>query len=310
LTVSAAATVLAAAVGLTIAARPALFSGQAAAEAPEVEVDGIRNSCAVLDPLRCAIGSNAIEPTFALWGDSHAAALKAAVEVAMSGSGRSGILLSREGCGPLLGSMRQVAAAESAACAEFRASTLRYLQSRPSVDLVFVAARWSYEATGRKEEIGGTYRDFFMDDESKAPSDEENLAVFARSLRRTIRALRGAGKRVVLIGEVPVPGWDVPTVLALARRNGAKAPAPLSEEVVIRRQSDAVRILSQVGKEEGAFYLSLREALCGERCRVSLNGSPLYYDDAHISVAGARQVVGPYIKSVLRINPEPVNGAR
>lgn len=107
---------------------------------------------------------------------------------------------------------------------------------------------------------------------------------------RSVAALRDKGVEVILIQGLPEIGRNVPDMVL---RYGANVPGRLipSRTEVAARQARANAILERVAADHSARLLSPAKSLCAERCRVELDGTPLYRDDDHLSVYGARWLV-------------------
>lgn len=280
--------------GLPARLSPPVLAAQAAA----LDIDPLRTACTGYETdgrsRECRFGSGLSDPSYVIIGDSHAAALRPAIDYAMAGEGR-GTLWWYHGCAPLLGA--EMVPMNDPACDSFRQRFLADLARSPSIRTVFLAGRWAPLVSGTIPETGGTLRTFLKDDATTDLSTRETLHVFERSLHRTIRQIRAMGKTVVVLGSIPEPGFDVPSILALARHNGVgHVPANTMERA---RMADlrAGTILNSVSKQEGVAYVSLLEPLCTKRCALESAGRPLYSDSNHLSLHAARDIVGPWLKN-------------
>lgn len=261
------------------------------------DTDPYRTRCRAGTVGTCAFGGTPGTPlTYAIWGDSHAAAMRPAIETALAETGRRGTLLWNGACAPLVGAATLNGMATSRRCNSYRSEVIKYLAAPDNgIDIVFLDARWTFSLTGDTNETGGTFIHLFRDAQTKTPSAAENRNVFRRSLRRTIETLVAGGKTIVIIGEVPEAGWDVPSILALAAQNRAPTPA-LSREQVDRRQGEAEALLKTFARPPRIFFIPVKGILCSPTCRVQEKGRVLYSDDDHISVYAARNIVGPALK--------------
>lgn len=263
------------------------------------DFDPLRERCAAYSfagrSAECRFGANNGDPTFVVWGDSHAAAMRPAIEIAMAG--RAGSLWWQSGCPPLVGAMR-TPDPDGENCTRFHQQTLRDLQRSPEIGTVFVVGRWVSASTGVVPEIGGSHLIFLIDRHSTEQTQAETFRVFSRSLRRSVRMLKAMGKRVVLVGAVPEPGFDVPTIAALARHNQVSAPISLGRDQVAASNARTDSVFRALSRHEGVEYVSMWEQFCDRRCPIIEDGVPLYVDDDHLTqTASAR--LGPYIASQL-----------
>ncbi len=110
-------------------------------------------------------------PSYAIIGDSHAAALRPAIDDAMASRGPLVVVLA--GCSPLLGA--EMVPMNDPACGAFRRRFLVDLASSPSIRTVFLAGRWAPLVSGTVPETGGTPGTFLKDDATTALSPQETL---------------------------------------------------------------------------------------------------------------------------------------
>ena len=188
------------------------------------------------------------EPTFILWGDSHAGALLTATKLAAARHGHSGLYAGMAACPPLLG-VRRPGREENTHCAEFNDSVFAAIRSNRSVRTVILMARWARYADGRmyKQEPGSAM--FIGDSTSKSVSFEENKAAFARGLQRTISKLVGVGKEVTIIGPVPEVGWDVPRALAMQKFLGVERQISPTRKEFDARQGTVIPVMKAMADE-------------------------------------------------------------
>lgn len=123
--------------------------------------------------------------------------------------------------------------------------------------------------------------------------DEVNAAEFEQGLRRTVGALVQAGKQVWLLDPVPTYGYPVPEALAQRSRFGLSLEDfGMSRADYLRREGPALALLARVVAGTGARRIDVAGVLCAVRCAViSADGRALYFDDNHLSMAGARMLV-------------------
>jgi hypothetical protein len=132
---------------------------------------------------------------------------------------------------------------------------------------------------------------FVRDADSREASFDENRAVFRRGLQRTLVALRDAGKHVFVVGPIPEVGFDVPTTLArnLWFRRGFRIEP--THEAFMRRQQFVLDTLTDLQSRFGYALIRPDHILCDDiRCSVGTDDRPLYVDDNHLSITGARML--------------------
>ena len=116
-----------------------------------------------------------------------------------------------------------------------------------------------------------------------------NSILFERGLRRTVEALARLGKNIVLVTQVPEIGHDVPSASYSARLTGRDVNtmiAPSIEEYRERTAGISV-VFDKLRAERPITIVDPAAVLCdAQRCRVVLDGTPLYRDDDHLSLRG------------------------
>jgi hypothetical protein len=176
-------------------------------------------------------------------------------------------------------------------CKAFNDKILQ-LALRPEIKTVILEARWGKNADGRAYGDEGNGFVPLSDDIAKARKPSDNAAIFTRGLNRTVSALLEAGKHVVLIGSVPEVGWPVPQVLARIRLSGDDGKHVfVPRRAFEHRQRVTLPLFHELAKEPGVTALFPQRYMCGpKRCRVAVDGRPLYRDEHHLSVFGAHQL--------------------
>ena len=103
----------------------------------------------------------------------------------------------------------------------------------------------------------------------------------------TVVELLASGREVVILGQIPEVGWNVPNVLVRGEMLGWLSGSPkLTEADFEARVATTEEILSRVAATNSAVrYLRLSDMFCADgRCSVvDEAGLPLYVDDDHIS---------------------------
>ncbi len=250
----------------------------------------------------CRIGKENQPATVLLWGDSHAGSLRPALDVALASSNRAGYAMYLRGCPPLWAVRR--ATVESERCLQRNIAVLEFVESsQPRIDTVILAARWALNYTGLRApgEAGADVRlvDMWRDD--GLGNDE----VFRLGAGRLVERLRDLGIRVVVLGGIPEFGWDVPQTMTARLRLGMLPPHAPSLASVWNRNSGVIEFFESLAATEGVDFVRLAPLLCEPECMALYGGRSVYLDDDHLSLFGARKVLGP--KLVGKIWPAPHN---
>jgi hypothetical protein len=98
-----------------------------------------------------------------------------------------------------------------------------------------------------------------------------------------------AGKHVVLVYPVPEAGHYVPQHLErILKAGGMPEDFTLSAGVYARRQQFTFAMLDRLAYKAPLGRIYPHQRLCdAERCKVYADDRPLYFDDDHLSLAGA-----------------------
>jgi peptidoglycan/LPS O-acetylase OafA/YrhL len=244
---------------------------------------------------QCRFGPQKVKVSYAIVGDSHAAAIRPAIEALFEGTGRAGTLWWLGACPPLLGA-ETVPDPDFHLCRHFREDIIKSLSATEEIHTVVLAGRWVPAATGIAPEIGGSYKTYLRDVDTIAINDDETFRVFSRALKRTISEIQSMGKQVLLIGGVPEPGFDVPIVLALAAHNGAPSNATLDVNAVLAANAVVEDLFEEIDRMDGVDFLPVWDIFCHSDCALMLEGIPLYSDDDHITYRAAREIIGPQLQ--------------
>jgi peptidoglycan/LPS O-acetylase OafA/YrhL len=234
----------------------------------------------------CPVGARRdTPPTFLLWGDSHANALMPAFDRAGVELGLVGRIASYPACPALLG-VDRLDQPPSHDCSAFNDAVLGELRTMPSVRTVFLVSRWGFCATGVRTE-GGPPCHLGPDHELSGPL-VSTQSLFTESLRRTVATLTGMGRTVVLVAPTPEFHSNVPETLARAALFGAPPDLALSERDYVRRQRPVLREFILLRDRFAVRLIYPHRILCrGGDCKTTVQGTPLYADDDHLSRTGS-----------------------
>ena len=237
-----------------------LHYARAAADYSPVRAECITD--AISDhPQSCTLGANTA-PTAIIWGDSHAVEIAWVLGERHGAHGKAIMQRTRGSCPPAVG----YEVARDPRCTQFNANVIEELAATPSITTVYLAAYWA--------------------------SDNYRLAKVDRQLDATITQLQALGKQVVLIGPIPSQSGPVPRLLAL---EGDAAPTRSASEF-----AEATRWFTQHYPDWRTRGVSIIEPLPmlteGERTVIVAGGQPLYYDNHHLSLAGARHILEGYLQ--------------
>ena len=254
---------------------------------------------------KCVVGDRMVPPALALWGDSHAVALLDALRESLPG-GVSMLQLTKDACPPAL----NVKDKPGWKCEVFSKHAFDEILRAESVETVILAARWQWyvEASGFNNGEGGLERSSIVvaDIRDDWSLTQEHKARVASNYAHTVRALLAAGKKVVLVYPIPEVGWRVPDRLAkqlLFKMDLDEENLSTNIGAYVERTRRTRSALDAIGEHERLFRVDPKMIFCDaflkDRCVAQLRGKPLYYDDDHLTIDGARlvsQEIAKYIQ--------------
>jgi peptidoglycan/LPS O-acetylase OafA/YrhL len=231
-------------------------------------------------------------PDVLVWGDSFAAAIAPAVA-----NSAQIVQATRSSCGPFLGAavVRPDHPSDwSAGCISFNDSVLAFLRDHPELKTVVLSTPLHYMLRpGSKA--------YERDADGRLEMVDTGDTLALRSLRRTVNAVRAAGRRVVLVAPPPAAQFNVGLCL---ERMGADLPVlgvrdcTISTQDWHRSRAEVNTFLASVPQQIGLPVVDLAKFMCDSIvCNTSLDGVPLYRDATHLSVDGAlhlAQTLSPF----------------
>jgi peptidoglycan/LPS O-acetylase OafA/YrhL len=243
----------------------------------------------------CQVGNGVGPPRFFLWGDSHADALRIAVDDIATSRGWNGMYAGRGGCAPLVDAERL----DLGVCRETNDKILRYILSTPSIETVILSARWGLWAEGTRYKREDRKPSFvrITSPDGKSGDAPDNHAAFVAGMERTLSILAGAGKKIWLIGPVPEVGYDVPKSLYLDKMGlGGEMDIRPTRDEFNQRQRFVIAVFHQLAKKYSAKIIWPHETLCDmTRCEVQHGGKPFYSDDNHVSPLADRTIASIFL---------------
>ncbi len=178
-------------------------------------------------------------------------------------------------------------------CTEYNAIAEAWLMSHSEIETVLLAARHAVYlegetgAWGPAEGLGGPQ---IVIPPVPGFTDATLAEAYRLRFSALVERLLKAGRKVVMIYPVPEVGYDVPTTWALRyiHQGADKATFDRPRTMYQHRQKEVLPILNYVVTTHGIVKLDPAELFCNSlACMTEKDGSLLYYDDDHLSTAGA-----------------------
>jgi len=216
-----------------------------------------------------------------------------------SDDGYGFIQLSKSSCLPLVGAALYLPQRPSVAkeCLHFNSQVKDLIVSDQRIRIVVVTGKWAapFHEGNAYPLISASLP------ETTAPSIATIRDTFAESLFASVVALRSAGKRVIVLDDVPQYNFDpllryrsarIPLRHALAvwMKNGDDDDGLAAPAFVSAANTTSELLNLTVGKLPGVQILALKSSFCNQRnlCVYMESGQLLYADDNHLTLEGTK----------------------
>jgi|GEM_PF-429866 len=254
----------------------------------------------------CTHGAKGVEPSVAIWGDSHAASVAQPIGDALAADGLAMKEFSLGGCSPIPNAINMLQLSNSTVqksedCSGYNRRVHDYIISNPHLKLVVMYAYWN-NYTERRDFNAGNGRvkaDKLYSVPVAGPYDlpETNrLAYLKDNLSQEITDLINAGKSVLIIYPLPEAPFEVPQTYAWALWKDRVTAADTSYPTAVFDDYSAAarKMLDGLGQTKGLYRLDVSDKFCqkGGACiLVGENGDVLFRDANHLSLAGSARIV-------------------
>jgi hypothetical protein len=249
----------------------------------------------------CKFGASpAAHPDFLLWGDSHAAALQAAVAAEALKNHMTGWNILRSGCPALVDADRadHFVGYSCPAISEAVLDTVR----RNKIKNVLLVTRWDMYALGWEKGSVETTREPFISFTTKDGHTLTRREAFAASFQETVRKLKDLGVNIWIVKQVPPQLVYVSSALAKAQYLG-RDPADLqrSYEDISKRRSFIDAVFESAAQSYPLHFIDPADKFCPlkKNCLISADGQSLYMDNTHLSHFGSlwsADMLDPFFK--------------
>lgn len=221
----------------------------------------------------CVLGRQGVAPQTLLWGDSHMLAWAPAFDRILSERGESAVFTYRSACPPMLGNPSHSSRPD---CLEHNIRAKDYLLTHPEITTVVMASSWSH-AFRSESPLPVVRKGVVMND----------VAAAQISLSHTLAWLRNAGRRVVLIGPVPVYDKSVPLALAVGMATQRQLLHSTFADQILKNVP-FFEVVDALDASRSLTFLNPIQWFCANHeCITTKENKSLYRDDHHLSVDGA-----------------------
>jgi peptidoglycan/LPS O-acetylase OafA/YrhL len=253
----------------------------------------------------CRYGAN-VAARYAVWGDSHGDAMINAIGKVAERHNEAVLFFGLIACPPILGINRANADyARDGNCAKYNDQVVQFLIANDKIDTVILIARYALYVEGGTvgfgpvEERAKTY--LITNEDASVKDLPERKVLFRTQMSKTINRLASAGKQIVIVYPTPETGYNIPTTLARLTLGG-KDPNEFARPVdyYFRRQEFIFNVLDGLEHSSQLIRIYPHRKLCDEKnCIVYAEGKSLYFDENHLSLAGA-ELVAPLFEPLFK----------
>jgi peptidoglycan/LPS O-acetylase OafA/YrhL len=233
------------------------------------------------------------QATVVLLGDSHANQYYFALADRYAARGERLLNLGGGGCLPFL-DLESSEKGTTTRCADVMNRVLADTAANAAIRTVILASRGPLYTTGSG--FGEVERHNRYIRDRRDPGNERYPEVFAHAMERTLALLASAGKRVVMVLDVPELGFDPRACVELRPLTLAwkpRTPCAVPREVANARNQDYRALVRSVASRfPDVTVFDPWPALCDEAsCWAQKDGVMLYRNDDHLTLEGARRVM-------------------
>jgi peptidoglycan/LPS O-acetylase OafA/YrhL len=248
----------------------------------------------------CQVGKQNVPPTFLVWGDSHARAMRDGIDQLATEKGLSGLVIFAGGCLPAFDIRKHESASGPRGdreCATQTAAVKVMLGQRTSIKKILLIGRWAYYTEGGG--IGVDRQNLIrIDPLPGSAATGSQAATVAQAVYDTVHWLRARGYSVYLLQQLPeIPDFSSRKLFQIVRSGHASASeaigrfgvVPLAE--VERRERNATEALRRAAADGDASILSTHELFCdAQTCSAWAEASPAYFDNNHVTGSTTRRI--------------------
>lgn len=244
-----------------------------------------------------------------LLGDSHANAIAYELGNSLEVNGIGMRQLTYDGCPPLFDVYHVDSGSK---CYLYSDAAYKFVAQNKSITHIVISLRWTAYLKGygfNNKEGGIEYInsriDVISEGKLQRNEDEKRREVLKSIYAKTIKKYMDLGRQVILVYQVPEVGWNVPKVLAKNKffnKNTSENEITTNHKVYLERNKETNDILDGLGIHKNLIRIKPDSIMCdsfiSSRCVATFNGDVFYYDDDHLSNAGARLITREILKNI------------
>lgn len=229
-------------------------------------------------------------PDTLVWGDSYAMHLIPGIDATRGN--HSIVQATKYICGPLngispvghaVGATQNIPWAKG--CLDFNASVLEYARSTPTIKTVILSSVFKQYMTPNEMHV--LVRTNGIDAEQKG-----SIAIALRGIENSVRSLRQAGKKVVVIAPPPAMDWDAGLCAERKLRGlptfGPNATCSIPDAQYQAKRAHVLAFLGQLKTRLGVHVIMFDDTLReGDAYSTTQDGQINYIANGHLSYEGS-----------------------
>ncbi|MGK2231192.1 MAG: peptidoglycan/LPS O-acetylase OafA/YrhL [Colwellia sp.] len=253
------------------------------------------------DLKRCTTNPNMPADTL-IWGDSHAAYMANFIkEIKLEGSSNI-VHITHAACPPVIDPYfvynKGQRANKDKSCVKRNEQVINYIKEQ-NFKYIYLVARWPLYINGNVKENWRDLNIFMLNDlQEEAKSIESNRAIFDKKFTATIELLLSLDVTPIIVQNAPGNFKDPSRCnqinnLAFANTRNCNQNA----DYIINKNIKVNSLFTAMDKSyEKLKFIPVQHLLCDKDiCKTTVNEHPIYYDDDHVSQAGAKLLGQKYM---------------
>ncbi len=216
----------------------------------------------------CALNLASHDPDdteLVLLGNSHAQMYAPLVEAFLKETGKTGLLVPVNSCAPIENFNI------STDCITIMNANIEAVLALPKAKSIIISFDWTEKT---------------LIDASGMPASSNGIEAIIAGVDQTISRFQSAGYRVLLVGPIATPEWDVASILSRSMIFQRPLERPLATPKGDFEGSAKGKILRHYMDRKDIILIQPHRAQCDEReCNYLKNGASLFADSNHIAEA-------------------------
>jgi hypothetical protein len=249
----------------------------------------------------CIRGAQGAIPSYALFGDSHAAVLAHELSVSLRNQNKSFVQYTKNACPPIIG------VSSNYPCINYPEKVLKDINDR-NIKTVIVSASWGMYVNKSpfNNHEGGVFS-FPNIFSANGIGLNEDVATrkeaILKNLNTTLNELLKSNRKIILVYPIPLQGWDIPRVMVSSLMDSNFNPSKFNStyESYLHWNKDIIDNFDRLGERNNLVRVRPDEFFCNKtvpsRCISSSVGKLYYYDQSHLTNDGAKLLIDKALES-------------